>query len=525
MLLFFPKVYDDELVYSLVSRYHAYSGNITTRATNEELYGVRSYRCSAIIPADLKKLSTVTEPFGISFDDLLYGSTLYPYYGLFAQEDTRKRQYEQMRTGEQRYWASFLGIPRYSHYPRYLRYCPVCRECEIQRFGECYWHRTHQIPAVSLCQDHLVPLRDSAVETRETNGAYIPLGFDCAVSDTETRLRKLPDDVDRQLRIQSDILFCIERQEEIRQTFLKYSCCFAPLYLELLKERGYATENGSLRPTYLAGLKAFWGEKRLEEMGLAWENVKRPWPISICRRNKLSFDPIKHILMAQFLVGSMERLICQAEARRAFLTLERQHIQYHQVADFEEKRERYRERWTAAMERAEKKTITSIQEQDMPAATWLRRHDKQWLKEHSPPPQKRGGNSKEKDWISYDAELSLRVAEAATRVREKAGKPVRITAAEIVRNLGITTNYYTKNKRKLPKTEAAIQAKMETTEEWHERKIRWAVEEKNRKGGPLIFWEIMRLSGIRDNVWEQYREFVVTLISQREKGVVLYMEA
>ena len=66
---------------------------------------------------------------------------------------------------------------------------------------------------------------------------------------------------------------------------------------------------------------------------------------------------------------------------------------------------------------------------------------------------------------------------------------------------------------------------METTEEWHERKIRWAVEEKDRKGGPLIFWEIMKLSGIRDNVWEQYREFVMTLISRREKGVVLYMEA
>src|SRR5712692_7659464 len=45
-----------------------------------------------------------------------------------------------------------------------LRYCPACAAGERSRFGECYWHRLHQVPGALLCAEHdllleYVPLR------------------------------------------------------------------------------------------------------------------------------------------------------------------------------------------------------------------------------------------------------------------------------------------------------------------------------------------------------------------------------
>ena len=42
MLPFFPTPYPNELLYSAISRYHFYSGNIDCKDTLEELFGSRS---------------------------------------------------------------------------------------------------------------------------------------------------------------------------------------------------------------------------------------------------------------------------------------------------------------------------------------------------------------------------------------------------------------------------------------------------------------------------------------------------
>lgn len=44
--------------------------------------------------------------------------------------------------------------------PHGLRECPVCREDDIREYGLAYWHREHQVRAVSLCWRHGVLLRE-----------------------------------------------------------------------------------------------------------------------------------------------------------------------------------------------------------------------------------------------------------------------------------------------------------------------------------------------------------------------------
>ena len=45
-----------------------------------------------------------------------------------------------------------------------LRYCPLCAEADLARFGMAYWHRLHQLPVVRCCPEHgeslcLMPLK------------------------------------------------------------------------------------------------------------------------------------------------------------------------------------------------------------------------------------------------------------------------------------------------------------------------------------------------------------------------------
>lgn len=45
------------------------------------------------------------------------------------------------------------------HEPKYLQSCPQCRIRDVKEFGEAYWHRIHQIPGISVCPSHGVPLQ------------------------------------------------------------------------------------------------------------------------------------------------------------------------------------------------------------------------------------------------------------------------------------------------------------------------------------------------------------------------------
>ena len=44
-----------------------------------------------------------------------------------------------------------------------LRYCPACVNRERSRFGEAYWHRSHQFPGVLICTEHKAWLEESEV--------------------------------------------------------------------------------------------------------------------------------------------------------------------------------------------------------------------------------------------------------------------------------------------------------------------------------------------------------------------------
>lgn len=162
MINFFPSPYPDELWYSTLSRYHHNSGNIGVSSTIKELFDSPNLQPSIFF---------INQNFGGLFERLplltldkmqvVQQHTLIPYVLRFASEK-KKSILQSFIAGDSpiKTGNSLFSIEN----PSYLRFCPLCNKEDLARYGELYWHRSLQIPLLSLCPIHYCNLENSFVE-------------------------------------------------------------------------------------------------------------------------------------------------------------------------------------------------------------------------------------------------------------------------------------------------------------------------------------------------------------------------
>lgn len=83
MILTFPTPYPDELLYSVLARYHVRMGNISPKRTIEEIYGKRTIRSVLDLPCNLQLLEKRLNNRHLTSDFFIYNNTLFPYYNAF----------------------------------------------------------------------------------------------------------------------------------------------------------------------------------------------------------------------------------------------------------------------------------------------------------------------------------------------------------------------------------------------------------------------------------------------------------
>jgi hypothetical protein len=66
-----------------------------------------------------------------------------------------------------------------------LRFCPTCRERDIESLGMSYWRQIHQLPVVFFCPTHTDPLILSEVKRRQLHQSFpLPGDFDAQCADS-----------------------------------------------------------------------------------------------------------------------------------------------------------------------------------------------------------------------------------------------------------------------------------------------------------------------------------------------------
>ena len=171
MIPFFPIIYDDELLYSSLSRYHLHSGNLTYRQTSRQLFVncaskpnyelFNSFNNGFVEFLEMK----IGEPIG----DIILNHTLIKHYSRFFVN--RKELLKAISRADSTI-INTLPLPEYGK--RYLKYCPICVEEQRMDYGECFFTCSANLNGVNICYRHGCKLIKTDLSTEsKTTPAFV----------------------------------------------------------------------------------------------------------------------------------------------------------------------------------------------------------------------------------------------------------------------------------------------------------------------------------------------------------------
>ncbi|MBW9150995.1 TnsD family Tn7-like transposition protein [Clostridium estertheticum] len=297
---FFTDPYKDELIYSAISRYHFYTGNIDFKDTIEECFGKRTIISSLEIGSPIDVLA---KNIGGSYtsDSLVKKHTIFPYYIPFLPMKRREEIIKEIKYGDCSGIYHKIGIIAGSVCRREgIYYCPICATNEIQMKGEAYIHREHQLQGIYLCVHHGELLRKyKTIKTDVSRLEFIR--FEKNLLDLSNK----PKDIkhyEKMLKLSSDAYYLLEKDlmSIDRKIVLKK-------YKSILCEKGLTTSGNRIKQRELYDeFINFYGLEFLKIMG---SNIDKDdeynWLRVITRNSKRTVHPVRHLLMINFLSGNI----------------------------------------------------------------------------------------------------------------------------------------------------------------------------------------------------------------------------
>lgn len=497
---FFPTPRDDELLYSVIARFHRHTCETSPKRTLEALFGNRSVRAVVDLPGHLSALAARL-PQGLCLTAGAIAQRLHMRLGVTA---SRVRS------------------------PDALRRCPVCDAKGLERFGEHWWRRAHQLPGVLVCPDHCAPLIATDARVALT-GQHVflaaddhPLAVDpqptCADKNTVTGLL-------RQIA---------ERSARLLSRSLSERMADRSALLDALAIRDLATPSGTVRQRRLLALQA---DVFSPLATVLPEALRTDWLTAIVRRRRHVFHPLHRVLLDLLLdaapieqrrsvvrarrfladdrafearlrtaVAASPVLTCVARdlgvdantvrrhAARLALSVSWKPLGTAAPSPTVVTEPVHRADWIA-LQNTEPTLSRKALRARLPAAyAWLRRHDPAWLEANSPPPRSRGPGAPRVDWSLVDKGLAAAVGRAATALLSQ-NPPVRITLASLERAIG-RPGWIGPRRGKLPLTAECVRAAQEDVAAFQARRFSWAQATLlTQSDAPE--WRVRRLAGLR----------------------------
>lgn len=302
---FFPTPYPDEILYSILARYHERSGNITTVQTAMDLFGRENNIPTVLLPNRIEDL-VQNLPRGSIFtaDYLLKNHSLFYYFVAFISGEKAGAVRKIIERGN----ASVAMLKLGMHTPlaktnQYLRFCVTCFEKDKLEFGEPYWHRIHQIPGIEICPIHgNMQLMNSSIEIVHREGAKYE------AANNENCVPKLIEQdssefIEQNLLIAGEIQWLLGKEWD----FLNGTKLRDVLELRL-RELGYIEYPDRKRIVKLIpDFEAFWGES-IELVGGKTSLARRSWiQYLIAQKDCTSFS-LRYIFIFLFLGLDMKSI-------------------------------------------------------------------------------------------------------------------------------------------------------------------------------------------------------------------------
>lgn len=307
MMTFFPSPYQDEILYSVLARYHVRSGNTSIKATLEDLYSKTTATAVMDLPSHLNRLIE-NMPVGSRYtvNELIRYYTLFPFYAAFLPPEQAESIKKFMEGDKGGGVYNKIGLMASSiSLNQYFKFCPECIKKDAEEYGELYWHRVHQVSGIHICSKHKMLLQDSKVSIRGFNkhqytaatleNCIMVNGKNGYSDDTMEKLFKLSSDVQTLL------------DNELEQKAIKW---FVHQYTTKLIDMGLANMNGNIKQKEL--IKSFinyFGEEFLTLIGSSIDvHSDHNWLTDLVRRKNKTSHPLRHLLLLKFIGVTIEEL-------------------------------------------------------------------------------------------------------------------------------------------------------------------------------------------------------------------------
>ncbi|MBU5437093.1 TnsD family transposase [Tissierella sp. MSJ-40] len=307
MLTFFTDPYESELLYGAIGRYHYYIGNKDYKDTIREIFvnenviptlGLASY------------LDNVSNNLGSKYTSnyIIKNHTIFPFYSPFLPENRKIELIDNMKYSDGKGIYHKIGIIAGSVCKKQgIYYCPECAKNDIDKYGEVYIRRDHQLQGVFLCKNNGVKLKKYKINKTNTSRLEF-IKLDEKLLDLKVEYEEDEDISEKLISVSRCASYILNTNLD---TFNKD--IINKKYRQILHTKNLLSINNRIRQEELYDeLISFYGDKFLELMESSIDkNDEYNWLKVITRNSNRVVHPIRHILFINFLVENIEVFLRQ----------------------------------------------------------------------------------------------------------------------------------------------------------------------------------------------------------------------
>lgn len=496
MINCFPEMYEDELLYSVVSRYRRMCGLISKNNISKDFYDKEQGIFQMLFPLHLNEMSKrLPCSSQITGEQLLLEHTMYPFFTKFLSYELCEDIKESMLNRENaNVFAKFGFSGSRVRVNSYLKYCHLCVKEDIGSLGESYWRREHQFLGVFFCSKHRIKLQESKVRCKESNNEYICLD-DIEISNFDTLDNNYLEYNLKYIYLMKELISNDSKKLELSE--------INKFYIYKLQQIGLASKNGSVyNKKLLSTFKDFYPQKYLKLMQSDFEIVdKCSWLKRFLTNNNRNKSIVYHLLMIQFLNSSVAEVFDSAKN----IKIKKVSREYTPIFNLEERKKV----WIKIIKDNPNKSRSELKSIGKGLHTYIYRYDKEWYNAVTPK-YKRKERKTTVDWNKKDMEILEKVKMAVNNIRNSGGRPVRVCNSSIIRECGLSR---TINNSKLVKTRKFIEEVAESNEEYWKRKIEWGIETLKEKGENITRYKIQLKCGFGGICSEEIKKLIEEIIN------------
>ncbi|MGE9952588.1 TnsD family Tn7-like transposition protein [Clostridium perfringens] len=483
MINLLPKVYDDELLYSIIARYRRRCGLINKRSLIRD-FGVDNkifMRIDINFPVNIKSfVESLPKPNIWTEERVIKGNTMYPIYTKFLDGNRSEEIFRSMISNDKRQIYLMAGLGRSTvNFNKYLRYCPYCVEEDLKLYGESYWRRIHQVVGKFLCNKHKCKLVDSNVLANNNNIDYI-----CVDDIYNKENIKLCNNLDILIldKKYSDFIKYLSNNPDKRLNIEEIKS----FYKNKFFEKGLTSKNGSLNLKEIEQqIKGFYSKEYLSIMQSNFQlNDINNW-VRLFLRNNKSKSIVRHFLMLNFLGTNVNEMF-EYNYEEVY-EFKKVYKKYNNIFDIELKRKE----WLRVLKKNPNKSKSELKSIGKGLYSYLYMHDRAWFNEITP--TKKVKNKRKIENYDYkEAFYCNLVRQAVTNMKSKEGMPQKITISAIKREIGIATI----NRKNFKKVYRLMKELSETTDEFRVRRVKWGIKELGKKNSKISINSIKVITGL-----------------------------